>query len=74
MFITPMPPTSRPTLEMAMAMRPIMPMMLSNCAMNPSAVSRSKLFGSVELHAAAPAQDFLDLVERLLAAAPTWRG
>ena len=46
MFITPMPPTSRPRHEIAIAARPTPPMMPSNCAMKLSAVLTSKLFGS----------------------------
>ena len=46
MFITPIPPTSRLTLEMAIAIRPIAAVMPSNCWMIRSAVERSKFDGS----------------------------
>ena len=46
MFITPMPPTSSPRLEIAIAIKPTIAVMLSNCSINLSAVLISKLFGS----------------------------
>ena len=48
MFITPIPPTRRLTLEMAIAIRPMAAVMPSNCWMMRSAVERSKLDGWLE--------------------------
>ena len=48
-FMTPMPPTIKPTDEIAMAMMPIIPKMLSNCVMKAFAVFTSKLFASENL-------------------------
>src|SRR5216684_2961705 len=49
MFMTPIPPTIKPTDEIAMAMMPIIPKMLSNCVTKAFAVFTSKLFASENL-------------------------
>ena len=45
-FITPIPPTRSPRLEIAMAISPTMAVMESNCCTNLSAVLMSKLSGA----------------------------
>ena len=54
-----------------MAIKPTIAVMLSNCSINLSAVLISKLFGSLKLHIAPPAQNLFRLLQRFSRSVPS---